>query len=311
MATRQRSRQRRRRGQQSESNGQAVERIAALRVERKLIADLQEAFHPRNDEVRNHPAPGSPRWNALKASLEHDYFDPIVLNERNGFLVSGHLRLKLLTEMGFTHVDVSMVNYDEPTHIARMLAANRGMGDDVFSGQKEFLQELEDCDGFNIELAGFTEEEKLTMFEWEPDNEDSENENGSGGPDDEGEEYTDEEVTALATEFMADTPTLFECERGQTWRVGDSYLYIGNILRDHDEYLPLLEMLKEEFDDRKVLFVPVPDPISLGTVDESIACLFVQPSHVAASESLSFVRRRSPEHPIELIEWEDEEEESE
>jgi ParB-like chromosome segregation protein Spo0J len=79
--------------------------------------------HPKNP--RQHPEPGSPEWEALKASLQHDYFDPLIWNERNGFLVSGHLRTKVLASMGVTKADCVVVDYDEATHVNRMLAANR------------------------------------------------------------------------------------------------------------------------------------------------------------------------------------------
>src|ERR1051325_133399 len=101
----------------------APEKVAALRVERMELAVLKP--HPRNPR----PKPDSPAWDALKKSLAHDYFDPLVVNERNGMLVSGHLRHKVLVASGFTHADVSVVSYDETTHVARLIAANSLLGD--------------------------------------------------------------------------------------------------------------------------------------------------------------------------------------
>lgn len=89
------------------------------------LADIK--LHPRNP--RKHPEPGSPIWKILERSLEHAYFEPLVWNRRNGCLVSGHFRLKVLTEMGYTHVDVSVVDLDEATHYALMIAANRLLGE--------------------------------------------------------------------------------------------------------------------------------------------------------------------------------------
>ncbi len=43
-------------------------------------------------------------------------------------LVSGHFRCKVLAHLGFTHADVSVVDYDEATHLARMIAANELLG---------------------------------------------------------------------------------------------------------------------------------------------------------------------------------------
>lgn len=84
------------------------ERIASIDLRRVKVSDLKP--HPRNP--REHPKPGSPLWEVLKRSLDHDYFDPLVWSEANGFLVSGHLRLKFLAELGFTLVDVSAVNLE-------------------------------------------------------------------------------------------------------------------------------------------------------------------------------------------------------
>jgi hypothetical protein len=134
------------------------EKTAQIRIERKLLSELQD--HPRNHEIRKHPEEGTPKWEALKLSLENDYFDPMVWNERNRQLVSGHLRKKLLLSMGYTHADVSVVSYTEEVHLARLLAANKGMGDDDLEGQIAMLKELEDIDeDHGFALAGFTGEE--------------------------------------------------------------------------------------------------------------------------------------------------------
>lgn len=102
-----------------------TERIASIETARLPIEQIR--LHPRNP--RKHPEPGSPVWEILKRSLEHAYFEPLVWNRRNGCLVSGHFRLKVLTEMGYTQVDVSVVDLDEATHYALMIAANRMLGE--------------------------------------------------------------------------------------------------------------------------------------------------------------------------------------
>lgn len=129
------------------------ERVAELRVERMTLTNLKP--HPRNHAIRMHPDEGSPKWNTLQKSLEHDYFDPIVHNERNGFLVSGHLRLKVMLASGFTKADVVVVDYDEHTHIARMLAANKGVGDNDLEGMAEMFRELR-LSEVSLDLTGFS-----------------------------------------------------------------------------------------------------------------------------------------------------------
>lgn len=141
----------------------APDRIAALTIERKPLADLQP--HPRNP--RKHPPAGSQAWEALRRSLEHDYFDPLVVNRRNGMLVSGHLRHKVLLASGFIEADVSVVDYDEATHLARMIAANNLLGefaDDVLS---ILAQEIEQT-GISACLAGWDEKELAAQLEGPP-----------------------------------------------------------------------------------------------------------------------------------------------
>lgn len=127
-------------------------RIALLHTERLAIAKLVP--HPRNP--RKHPPPDSAEWATLKASLEHDYFDPVVWNKRNGMLVSGHLRAKVMKEMGVTEADVVVVDYDEPTHLARMSAANQQQGEDNNILLTQLLQDVEK-EGISVMIAGFTQ----------------------------------------------------------------------------------------------------------------------------------------------------------
>jgi ParB-like chromosome segregation protein Spo0J len=97
-----------------------------LKLTVKKLAIDQLRPHPQNPRV--HPPPGSPEWETLRASLEHDYFDPIVWNERNGCLVSGHLRTQVLEAEGVKFVDAVVVDYSEEEHLARMVAANTQIG---------------------------------------------------------------------------------------------------------------------------------------------------------------------------------------
>ena len=129
-------------------------KAATVTIRRMSLADLKP--HPRNPRI--HPEPGSPQWEVLKASLKSDYFDPILYNQRNGMLVSGHLRVKVLKEAGFTEADCVVVDYDESTHIARMLAANKLQGEDDMSSIKDLLAEL-DTGAMDMGLTGYTEQE--------------------------------------------------------------------------------------------------------------------------------------------------------
>jgi len=147
-------------------------RRASLRVETVALVDLRP--HPENP--RQHPKPGTPEWESLKASLTHDYYDPIVVNTgtadpalRN-MLVSGHLRVKVLSASGYTHADAVMVDYDAGLHKARMLSANKLQGQDDAALLKDLLEELDagqttDTGQLLADLTGFdaAERERLAL----------------------------------------------------------------------------------------------------------------------------------------------------
>ena len=131
-----------------------MSKTATICIERKRLSELEA--HPRNP--RRHPDPGTSEWQSLALSLEHDYFDPIVWNRRNGLLVSGHLRVKVLLDLGYEEADVSVVDYDEETHLARLLAANKLQGQDDRGSLIDVLEELQ-SGGLDLGIAGYTEGE--------------------------------------------------------------------------------------------------------------------------------------------------------
>jgi len=141
-------------------------KVMELKVKRMPLASLKS--HPRNAEVRKHPEKDSAEWDVLVASMNHDYFDPLVWNQRNGQLVSGHLRRKVMSSMNVTHADVVVVDYDEPTHIARLLAANNLIGNDDRKGMKLFLSELQGTKKFDMSLTGFSSEALKNKFDMSP-----------------------------------------------------------------------------------------------------------------------------------------------
>lgn len=100
-------------------------RHAGLKVQRVLFKDTEP--HPENPRV--HAPPGSPEYERLKASLTNEYFDPLVWNKRNGQMVSGHFRRTILMAEGYGSADMVLVDWDENTHRARMIAANKLNGE--------------------------------------------------------------------------------------------------------------------------------------------------------------------------------------
>lgn len=125
---------------------------AQLKIATLALSELKP--HPKNP--RSHPEPGSREWNALKKSLANVYFDPLVWNKRNGMLVSGHLRRKVLEEMGCLKADVVVIDVDEAQHLTLLMRANNETGEFEMAQVKELLREL-DKNGADLDLTGFGE----------------------------------------------------------------------------------------------------------------------------------------------------------
>lgn len=198
-------------------------RVAEVIVARKSLSELAE--HPRNDEIRNHPEPGTEEWEALKASLDHDYFDPLVWNQRNGQLVSGHLRKKVMTEMGFAEADVVVVDYDEPTHLARLLAANKQQGITLDAGLHTFHDELASVEGFDIKLTGFTGSELAPISSEEEDEDEGMEGERPGLPP-----AVEQVLDGLVNPDM-------EVAAGEHWRAGQHHIYCVPVVDGDREWM--------------------------------------------------------------------------
>ncbi len=85
------------------------------------LAALKPAmYHPRRVLAANSPA-----YRKLKASIAHfGLVEPLVWNERTGHVVGGHLRLRVVQELGFEEVPVSVVRCDEAREKALNIVLN-------------------------------------------------------------------------------------------------------------------------------------------------------------------------------------------
>lgn len=181
-----------------------TEKAACLSVRRIPISELRP--HPRNP--RKHPPPDSAGWATLRDSLRHDYFDPIVFNTQNNMLVSGHLRTKVLLADGYTHADCVVVEYDEPTHLARMIAANKLIGEDDDEALSRLVAELESA-GVDPALSGFGEKEvQKLMRELNPQGE------------------TDD--TPASPDIAGELQKKWGTQNGQVWVLGNHRIMCGD-----------------------------------------------------------------------------------
>ncbi len=85
------------------------------------IGQLQPAaYNPRKSL-----SPKSPAYRKLKASLsEFGLVEPLVWNESTGRVVGGHARLRILTELGYAEVPVSVVRLDDAREKALNVVLN-------------------------------------------------------------------------------------------------------------------------------------------------------------------------------------------
>jgi ParB-like chromosome segregation protein Spo0J len=116
----------------------------------KELLQTTAEYNPRKDLKK-----GDAEYEKLKKSiLEFGYVDPIVYNEATGRLVGGHQRLKILHELGYEEVDVSVVNMDEIKEKALNLTLNKSGG--AWDNEKlaDLLEELT-FELADLEITGF------------------------------------------------------------------------------------------------------------------------------------------------------------
>lgn len=126
-----------------------------MRIEKVKIKDLNIAtYNPRIDLQ-----PGDSDYEKLKQSVtDFGYIDPIVWNKRTGNVVGGHQRLKVLTEMGYTSVECSVVDLSETDEKRLNLALNKVSGEWDDEKLAALLEELTQIDG-DLYITGFDDSE--------------------------------------------------------------------------------------------------------------------------------------------------------
>ncbi len=125
-------------------------------IQKKLIVDLI----PFKGNPRKEIKPGDPVYEQIKASIERfGLVDPLIWNERTGYLIGGHQRLKVLKDLGYTEVDVSVVNFSPERELEIVIALNKignSFDDDMLA---RMIEQITQCDDFSPEAIGFNWEE--------------------------------------------------------------------------------------------------------------------------------------------------------
>ena len=135
-----------------------------MKIKTVEIKDINPApYNPRIDLK-----PSDIEYQKLKKSIdEFDLVEPLTLNERNGTLIGGHQRLKILKDRGDKTVDVSLVDLDEAKEKALNIALNRVQGGWDYEKLNLIFEELKGIDDFDIELTGFDINEITSEFDFD------------------------------------------------------------------------------------------------------------------------------------------------
>ena len=89
-------------------NGKSTSQTMTFRTLK--VSEIEEAFYNPRKVMKK----GSKKYDNLKNSLEDfGYVEPLVVNEVNNRLISGHQRLNVLRDMGQEEVEVSIVHIEE------------------------------------------------------------------------------------------------------------------------------------------------------------------------------------------------------
>ena len=117
-------------------------------------------YNPRKDLK-----PGDREYEQLKkAILEFDYIDPIVWNERTGNVVGGHQRLKVLKELDYKTIHVSVVDLPDHKEKALNIALNKISGEWDPEKLSDLIQELK-LEDIDISTLGFTDEDLAAVID--------------------------------------------------------------------------------------------------------------------------------------------------
>lgn len=127
---------------------------------RKKIDELVPAdYNPRKDLQE-----ADKEYQDIKRGIQtYGLVIPLIMNKRTGNLVNGHQRLKVLKALGWTEVDVSVVDMDEKKEKALNLALSRIDGDFDNKALTNVMSEIRTA-GIDPITLGFTKSEIEKMF---------------------------------------------------------------------------------------------------------------------------------------------------
>jgi DNA modification methylase len=121
-----------------------------MNIQKKRLEDLRPAAYNPRKNLR----PQDKEWQKIARSIEEfGYIDPIICN-KDGTIIGGHQRYKVLKALGYTEIDCVEVDLDKDREKALNIALNKISGDWDEDRLKDLLAEL-DASSLDPELTGF------------------------------------------------------------------------------------------------------------------------------------------------------------
>lgn len=126
-----------------------------MNIVKKKLSDLIPAdYNPRKDLK-----PSDPEYQKIKRSItEFGCVEPLVWNKRDGLIVGGHQRAKVLQELGINEIEVVVVDLPDEMAKALNLALNKIGGEFDEVKLEDLFKELSLTD-LDLSITGFDEDE--------------------------------------------------------------------------------------------------------------------------------------------------------
>jgi len=125
-----------------------------MNIERKRLDDLRPAEYNPRRELQ----PGDPDYEKIARSIEEfGYVSPLVVN-RDGTVIGGHQRLRVLKDMGAEEADVIVLDLDKEREKALNIALNKITGEWDPVKLTEVIGDL-DLEDYDLTLTGYSEKE--------------------------------------------------------------------------------------------------------------------------------------------------------
>lgn len=192
---------------------------------RKKIDELVPAdYNPRKDLQE-----ADKEYQDIKRGIQtYGLVIPLIMNKRTGNLVNGHQRLKVLKALGWTEVDVSVVDMDEKKEKALNLALSRIDGDFDNKALTNVMSEIRTA-GIDPITLGFTKSEIEKMFPKEMEVESLFGEDADNPFTDDAEEPEETEVVATVGKYR------FNMEKSQVEEVMAQIRYRNGFVKEKVE----------------------------------------------------------------------------